>query len=290
MVDINLIKDPLLQALIPLVKTMTGGSGSLASVAAILSAQLKRPIGPKDVADALRLLSQMKGAPWASWAGQALNSANLALEASAIAAEQAAAQAAAAGLEQAAVQAARQKAVEAALSQPLREVAKRSVMQSVTEALTAAARTARTGAFLGLSAAAWWLLGLGIVALGVGGYIYSRGDEPIQPRPAISQPKPTSPTADTGKTQPKPLHARPSRRECTKIVTTCAQYANVAVDQYNESVQRGCGYEKTDARRWHTSRADHDTRWCARHGSIEQAQGACEVRENELDTCYSRNR
>jgi hypothetical protein len=181
MVDIDIINNPLAQALLPLVKSLTGGSASLTSIAATLSAQLGRVISPTDVVDTLRAIVQARASPFAA---TALNSAEIALEASAIAAEQAAAQATAAGLEQAAIQAARRKAVEAVLSQPLREVAKRGVMATVTEGLAAMGRAAARnagGVFLGLSTAAWWLLGAGVAAIAIGGYIYTRGDAPIEP-------------------------------------------------------------------------------------------------------------
>lgn len=51
--------------------------------------------------------------------------------------------------------------------------------------LTAAAETGGATLILGLSTVAWALLGAGIVALGVGGYIYSRGETPINPGPTM---------------------------------------------------------------------------------------------------------
>jgi hypothetical protein len=97
-----------------------------------------------------------------------------------LAGEKAAEVLAAEGMEAAAVEAGKKKAQEAVLNQTVKRVATQGVGEAAKSAIRS---TLGRAAFLGMSIGAWILLGIGIAAIGIGGYIYSRGDAPVEAGP-----------------------------------------------------------------------------------------------------------
>jgi outer membrane biosynthesis protein TonB len=95
----------------------------------------------------------------------------------------------------------------------------------------------------------------------------------------------TSGNENESTSAPPPMQGR-QKRDCAAIVTTCDAYANVGIDQYNENISLGCGYEQKDPNRWHNTYRNH-FKWCDQMVGVETAISGCEGREQELDQCVA---
>jgi hypothetical protein len=163
-------------AVIPYIKSLTSGAGTLEGVAEAVAKSMGRSVSVGDVMAALRV----HAANGVAHAQSALQMSQSTLAAADLAASKAAEQAAAKGLERAAVEAAKNQARRNVLNQSVKQVAQRT---GTTVASRVAGQTAAraAGTFLGLSTAGWALLGGGVLILMIGGYIYSQGESPVAP-------------------------------------------------------------------------------------------------------------
>lgn len=174
------IDNSFLQALTPLLKSLQMGSTNLIAAAEQMSTSLGRAVSVPDLVQGLRALEQAGGAT-GGLAGTVLTMAQACVDAANLAGTRAVAPLLAAGASAAEIAAVRLAAQRAVLQVSLRALSQRGAAAIIADALAALARGGTRAVFLGLSVGAWLLLGIGVGAVMIGGYVWSRGEAPIEP-------------------------------------------------------------------------------------------------------------